>query len=498
MWPAPFPPQERLNEQYEYVGPLGEGGMGATHLCRRRIKGSQTARDVMLVVKVPHVATTGLLPWMRKQVLEEFDALRLLDHANIVKVVDAGFAGAVPFLVLDYLSGETLAARLQSQGPGAAFDMGWLLPVARALDYAHKKGVFHRDVKPSNIIFDDGGNPHVLDFGIAKCVQAGNATASSSSGFCGTYQFCAPEDRRDSARADQYSLAATAYYCLSGQYTHGYDPTRPDAILNLRQNVPATPIVRHVPGLANTTAAALARALSLDRHARFVSCAAFARAFLGLPPDHDDAIPLDERETDGEPASGEPVPIPGFTLQPANAHQPLRSYLHDGTGIEFLFVRGGRFATDQAGEQVRVGPYLLARRPVSWRQWQASHRAMPSQRSTTATPDAPIDRVSWDEANAFCTDHGFTLPTELRWEFACRCGGAVPVGAVAANPWGFEAMLASVHQWCLDTIAADFRAVRGGCRFDPPEHRLATTRNALSPHSNVDLVGFRPAVNVPR
>ncbi len=175
-----------------------------------------------------------------KQVLSEWRAHGRLSHPGIVVATDAGVVGGAPYLVTELIDGFDLAATVKTIGPLGASDAAALIgEMASALGYAHREGVAHLDIKPSNVMLDQDGNVKVLDLGTAQvsqlfpdevAAQAGNASSSS---LFGTLAFMAPERTRTEAfssnqssfdalvKADLYSLGCTWHFLLTGQAPFG-------------------------------------------------------------------------------------------------------------------------------------------------------------------------------------------------------------------------------------------------------------------------------------
>ncbi|HEV3116216.1 MAG TPA: protein kinase, partial [Gemmataceae bacterium] len=270
------------SDRYRVTAKLGEGGMGFVFQAVDR----HLERDV--VIKVP-----------RRDVLEdpaftgrfqrEIRSLVRLAHPHIVKVLDVGEADGLPFAVLQYLSGGSLASRIN---PGVPVTVrvkkvqDWLAQIAAALDFMHSQGYIHRDVKPDNILFDAPGNVFLSDFGIAKVVaesrSAGTQTLRTQTGVVlGTPQYMAPElimGQPHDGRVDQYALAIVVYEMLSGVLPIT-GPT-PAAILveqTLKQPVALDELV---PDFPQGVAAAVHKALAKNAGDRYPDCATFARAVL--------------------------------------------------------------------------------------------------------------------------------------------------------------------------------------------------------------------------
>jgi serine/threonine-protein kinase len=155
-----------------------------------------------------------------RQVKQEALVAMKLAHPNIATVrAFEEEEGGAPFLVMDYIDGATLEEVLAEKGPlGEEETVRLLGPVAAALDYAHGKGVVHRDVKPENVMVAKDGTPYVLDFGIAREIQE-TMTRVTGKFSSGTLLYMSPEQLRGRApkpAQDVYSFAAMAYECLAG------------------------------------------------------------------------------------------------------------------------------------------------------------------------------------------------------------------------------------------------------------------------------------------
>ena len=152
--------------RYHILEQLGEGGMATVY------KAYDTRLETDVAVKV--IRTENILPSTLDRSLKRFEreakALARLTHPNIVKVTDYGEYEGKPYLVMPYLPGGTLKQKLEKPIPWQEAAR-LLLPIARALDFAHRQNMVHRDVKPSNILITADGEPMLTDFGIAKILD---------------------------------------------------------------------------------------------------------------------------------------------------------------------------------------------------------------------------------------------------------------------------------------------------------------------------------------
>jgi eukaryotic-like serine/threonine-protein kinase len=260
---------------YELFEELGRGGMGVVSRAREIARGRIVALKRLL--RGP-ASTPQDLERFR---IEALAAARLA-HPHIVPVFQVGECGGQPYFTMQYIEGTTLAQQLAG-GPLSEHDAARLLvPVCRAIHYAHDRGVLHRDLKPSNILIDRQGNPYVSDFGLAKRIDV-DPTLTPSGAFLGTPSYMPPEQagsiapgRRDplGATADVYSLGAILYHMLTGRppfqaatpietmlLALEHDPIAPRA-LNPRVNpdleMVALQCLQKPPGLRYPSAAALA------------------------------------------------------------------------------------------------------------------------------------------------------------------------------------------------------------------------------------------------
>ena len=221
----------------------------------------------------------------RQRFIREADSIAALEHPNIVTVHDRGEADNQLWISTQYVDGTDAARLLQSRYPAGmpADEVADITAaIASALDYAHKKGLLHRDVKPANILLshpDPDGNRRIYlaDFGIARPLDD-PAGLTATNFTLGTLAYAAPEQLMGSTidgRADQYALAATAYHLLTGRPP--YSDTNPVAVISHHLTEPPPPPSTVRPELAPFDAA-FARALAKQPRDRFPRCQDFAHA----------------------------------------------------------------------------------------------------------------------------------------------------------------------------------------------------------------------------
>ena len=250
---------DKLRGQYRIIRLLGRGGMGAVYLARDLTLDREVA---VKVIRTPSHAQETYDRFRR----EARTAARL-SHPNIVPLHSFGEVEGMPYFVMGYVRGESLAARLQRDGRmNEDAGLRVLAEIADALDHAHRQGVVHRDIKPENVLIEDeSGRALLTDFGVAKAAGRGE-TMTVSGGVVGTPHYMSPEQAAGHAnvdgRSDIYSLGVMAFAILTGRLP--FEGTSAADVLtkHLTQEPPS---VRSLNGaLSHTTAQAVERCLAKD------------------------------------------------------------------------------------------------------------------------------------------------------------------------------------------------------------------------------------------
>jgi eukaryotic-like serine/threonine-protein kinase len=251
-----------LSNRYRVEAFLGQGGMARVHRGTDLVLG----RTIAVKILAEHMARD---PQAVRRFRREAQAAAGLSHPGIVGVYDTGSDGDVHYIVMEFVTGQTLADVLQGRGalaPGQA--VGIASAVASALGHAHRKGIVHRDVKPANVMITPSGAVKVMDFGIARAVDSDTLTQTAA--ILGTATYFAPEQARGEpvdSRSDIYALGVVLYEMLTGRPPFVADSPVAVAYLHVREE--PTPPSRLKPEIGSGLEAAVLRALAKNRSARY-------------------------------------------------------------------------------------------------------------------------------------------------------------------------------------------------------------------------------------
>ncbi|MCB9455542.1 MAG: protein kinase [Anaerolineaceae bacterium] len=369
---------------YAVLDLLGQGGMGAVY----RAHQTSLGRDVAFKVLTPALASQ---PDYAQRFSREARTSAALEHAHIVPVHDYGTFGGVSYVVMRLLTGGSLAERLyqaQENGgdlPPLSESAEVIKHLASALDYAHSRGVIHRDIKASNVMFDDQGSAFLVDFGIAKLTHA--TTGLTGSGMViGTPSYMAPEQWRGESitpATDQYALGVLAYSMVTGRLP--FEAPTPFALMHKHLNEEPTPPQFWRETLPENIKAVLDQALAKHPRNRFPSCTEFAAALVeavkesGEMPSGFFRKPLRGKAASPvrpvTPTAGK-APTPAPSRKPAPAPVPADADLPtitpppmsgSGTGQSTVPQPAQGLSPATTGETTRVSPLrAIGSKPLVW------------------------------------------------------------------------------------------------------------------------------------
>ncbi len=250
---------------------IGSGGMGEVYLARQE----RPDRDVALkILRTRPGHERDLLARFRA----EADAAARLHHPNVVQIYEAGETAEAAFIAMELVGGESLAARLARAVLAPREAAALLTRLARAVQFAHDRGVIHRDLKPSNILLEADGTPKLSDFGLAKVVDDADADHTRTGAVLGTPAYMSPEQASASKTvgplSDVYGLGAVLYECLTGR-----PPFKGASPLDTLQQVLARepiPPRRLQPGIPRDLQTICLKCLEKEPNRRFPSAAELA------------------------------------------------------------------------------------------------------------------------------------------------------------------------------------------------------------------------------
>ncbi|MGD8759308.1 MAG: protein kinase [Anaerolineales bacterium] len=296
---------------YRIIEKLGRGGMATV------FKAYHAALDRFVAIKVLHPAFTQD-PSFLKRFQREARLVAKLEHPNIVPVYDYAEHAGQPYLVMKFVEGETLKARL-AQGPLSREErVSIAMAVGEALAFAHKQGILHRDVKPSNILLDPEGPIRLADFGLARIASAGSSTISTEMAL-GTPQYVSPEQARGESDLDEgtdiYSFGILLYEMVVGRVPFHSDT--PISIIHDHIYSPLPMPRRLNSNVPQAVERILIKALEKDRADRFGSIEEMLKAFCAAQEAEGEEAPSESMVSLGEPAppafEEPPVPSPPWT-----------------------------------------------------------------------------------------------------------------------------------------------------------------------------------------
>jgi eukaryotic-like serine/threonine-protein kinase len=251
-----------LSGRYRLEAKLGSGGMSTVYLAR------DATLDRQVAVKVMHREMSEQADQLQR-FRQEARAVAKLSHPNVVAVIDAGEDGGHPYIVFEYVEGETLKQRINRIGALDAQEaLAYAIEIARGLTVAHARNMVHRDIKPQNVLIDAEGRAKLTDFGISRQLEQDGMTATGR--VIGTTDYVSPEQAMGHAvdqRSDVYSLGVVLYEMLVGQVPFSADSQVGVAMKHVNEELPD--VQQRRPELSAAAALVVERATTKDPVERY-------------------------------------------------------------------------------------------------------------------------------------------------------------------------------------------------------------------------------------
>ena len=517
---------------FEIIARAGRGGMGEVFVAEHRTIKTRVA------IKVLHAHVSANTAHVQR-FFNEARAVARIQHAGIVKIFDVGFhTNQRAYLIMEYLEGETLAARLKRTGrisPRRTAEVA--RQIASILDATHHAGIIHRDLKPENVFLvhdrelPSGERVKLLDFGIAKLTDTLAGAGPATSGAIGTPTYMAPEQWSDSStvdwRADVYSLGCIMYEMAAGRPPFASKSIAEACAQHLNESPRS--IRAHVPEVPAAIDAFTLRLLAKDPGGRVASTEELenelAALSAALPVVPEDAVLLPPAEvthssdttlssaaaTSSGPrashrvtaavASAAVVAIAGLVVWRVGIHRaetpppqhaappapadatavpaepPLVGWLEAAN--PFVAWHGGQWLAHQVTR--REYRQFLESLPVS-----DALRFQPVTGWDDRDPMRPVAWVTFERAAAFCRAIRASLPTSEQWQTAAAGGwGLDPGGIGRPGP---------LQEW-TSTVRDGLVVVCGGLERMSPAEQAAAASDPLMKSSEA-LAGPSPAANV--
>jgi eukaryotic-like serine/threonine-protein kinase len=372
----------RLSGRYRMEALLAAGGMGEVWAARDLLLG----RAVAVKVLGGALAGDGRAA---ERLRREARAAGRLEHPNIARVLDLGEHDGRPYLVMELLEGESLAARIDRAGAMPPAEAARIVAaVADALEAAHRAGVVHRDVKPGNVFLTSTGEVKVLDFGIAS---AAGDTAITTGDLIGTAAYLAPEralGHRATPAADIYALGVVLYELLAGHRPFAAGSDVEPAMAHVNADPP--PLTEAAPATPPSLVAACHQALAKDPGSRQSSAAELARQV---------------RAPDGERGTTQPLPV-GATAVPPPVARRRAHFRRRGVLVALLL----------AGSVLAALPVLAGGLPGLVRDRVQGPFAILDQGGTSPDAETPGSMPAGTDANPGAGDPGAAVDGDRRDE----------------------------------------------------------------------------------
>ena len=433
---------------YTILHEIGRGGMGVVYKARQLSPERTVALKVMLAG--PFASAS-----IRRRFDREVELAARLQHPNIVRVLESGESpSGQPFYTMDYVVGIPLDRHLAAVGPDTRTVLALFERVCVAVEYAHRRGVIHRDLKPGNVLINDAGAPHLLDFGLAKATEHSDAeqtrilSVSAPGQVLGTLGYLSPEQaagRRDEvdARTDVYAVGVMLYQALTGSVpfsTTGHPSAVLQRILEASPPPPSS-LSDRVDGELQTI---ILKALEKDRAQRYPSAQALG----------DDL----RRYLDGRPISARP-PTSFYVLRKKVQRHRLRiALVAAAVMLGLIGLVGGFWWKDRALARQRVRDLADGRHVVLLIQQDLDggrvERCIGTAEAASKNyPELPEAQLLWRHAE-------FTAGRRLGDESLMMDAIAGLKEALRRDPswWGYRALLAEMYAIVDDAQAEELAA----------------------------------------
>jgi eukaryotic-like serine/threonine-protein kinase len=430
--------QPRLvGSRYELGDLIGYGGMAEVH----RGRDVRLGRDVAIKVLRADLARD---PSFLNRFRREAQSAAGLNHPSIVSVYDTGEdigteGVAQPYIVMEYVEGRTLRDILKSEGrlpPRRAMEIA--ADVSAALDFSHRAGLVHRDVKPANVMITQSGAVKVMDFGIARAVADNSATVTQTANVIGTAQYLSPEQARGEsvdARSDVYSTGCLLYELVTGVPPFQGDSPVAVAYQHVREN-PSMPSSR-VPGLPRALDSIVMKALAKNPLNRYQSAGEMRsdlqRALANQPVSAESVMTDAERTQFIARTPPPPVLPPHRDMDSADHDRERRNaiiwaaivvalLLVIGAGAFFIYKLG---SSGDGGKKVAV-PNLVGLTPA------AANKELGNKPNCSATNSCVVYLVPNSEApttSGPCDDKSTPTKENLICKVTDQAGATIPANA---------------------------------------------------------------------
>jgi serine/threonine-protein kinase len=392
-----------LGSRYEIGEVLGYGGMAEVHLGRDVRLGREVAVKVLR-------ADLARDPSFQTRFRREAQAAASLNHPAIVAVYDSGedaaINGATPYIVMEYVEGRTLRDILKAEGrlmPRRAMEI--VADVCAALDFSHRNGIVHRDVKPGNVMINRVGAVKVMDFGIARAVADAGATVTATAAVIGTAQYLSPEQARGEnvdARSDVYSTGCLLYELIAGHPPFTGDSPVAVAYQHVREHAP--PPSSSNPDVPPELDAIVMKSMAKNPANRYQTAAEMradlVRAINGRPVSAEPVLSDEERTTVlGSPAG---PGYPGYGPRGRHGPEPRRGrtvgWIALAVAVLLVFVLAAFVTSRLVGnKQATVTvPSLLGKTRAAAEQSLRDQRLTPNFTVQASTPDQKDKVISQD------------------------------------------------------------------------------------------------------